>query len=111
MYTWIIVHINKVYPLLAPTSVKYFRAAVGCTVSVGPFGFGRCVSTAWIGSVYLQDFPYKKFILKCRSHLSPFLVTAIGFRSQFNHGVQWYLDVGQIRLRQAVEIGVSSEGI
>ncbi|KAF9448322.1 hypothetical protein P691DRAFT_53238 [Macrolepiota fuliginosa MF-IS2] len=34
-------------------SVKYCRAVVGWTVATGTFGFGRCVSTAWIGKAYL----------------------------------------------------------
>lgn len=37
------------------SSVKYWRAILDCTFTVGPLGFGRCVSTALIGSVYLWE--------------------------------------------------------
>lgn len=42
-------------PQACSSDAKYCLAVDGTTVGVGPFGLGRCVSTASIGSVYLQN--------------------------------------------------------
>ena len=63
---------------------------------LGVFGFGRCVSTAAIGRVYLQS----RFSMQAYSEQEggkdggPLLVTTIRLWRELDDGVQRDLDVG-----------------
>ena len=72
----------------------------------GP-GLGRWVSTAPMGRVYLGHNKDKRIYAQRGELGVPFLVTTVSFRCELDDGMQWYLDVRQIIVRQIVEVGVS----
>lgn len=107
------------FPSSHTFSVKYSRPvpALGGETWCVAFGFGRCVSTAPMGSVYLEHRvccvnSYKTKTIGVFCDLDPpLLIAAICLWGKLDDGVQGNLYVGQVRLRKIMKVGVAASKV